>query len=121
MMRRIRSPLWLLLCFAFTASCANTQSQHSMLSGAYPARSEDCHIDVFRDSGPEKPFIKISRLDVHMEKTHFRRSNFESALPELKKQACLSGAQAIIDIDEKSSGHIETKSYHVTATGIVYR
>jgi uncharacterized protein YbjQ (UPF0145 family) len=55
-----------------------------------------------------------------LEKTHFIGSSLDDALPELKKQARLSGADAIIEIRESSSKTGETKIYHVTATGIRY-
>ena len=42
-------------------------------------------------------------------------------LPELKKQACLSGADAIAEIQERSTRHIENRGYHVTATGIKFK
>jgi hypothetical protein len=92
-----------------------------MLGQADPSRSEDCKVEVFKTVNPNKEFIKISRLDVHLEKTHFIRSDFTDALPELEKQACLSGADAIVDIQERSSQVGETMVYHVTATGIKYK
>lgn len=55
------------------------------------------------------PFLRISRLDVHKEKTHFIGSSLEQALPELKTQACLSVADAVIEIKEHSSTLGETK------------
>jgi hypothetical protein len=119
-MRKIIWLLVILLVGIFANSCATTQSRYSMLGQSYPSRSEDCKIDVFKTGSPDKKFIKISRLDVHLEKTHFIGSNFEDALPELKKQACKSGADAIIDVQERSSMVGETKIYHVTATGIKY-
>lgn len=64
--------------------------------------------------------MKTARLDVHLEKTGFITSNFESALPELKKQAREAGSDAIIDISEKHSQVLETMVYHVTAYGIRY-
>jgi len=70
---------------------------------------------------PGKEFVRISRVDVHLEKSAFIASAFEDALPELKKQACLSGADAIIEIREQSSSILETRAYHVTATGIKYK
>jgi len=75
---------------------------------------------VFRDAPPQRPFTRISRLDVHFEKTAFIGSSLDGALPELKKQARLSGADAIIEIRERTSMVGETKVYHVTATGIRY-
>lgn len=120
-MRQVVYPIGILFVSMLTTSCATTQSRYVMLGQPYSARAEDCNVEVFRNGSPSKEFIKISRLDVHMEKTHFIKSGFEGALPELKKQACLSGSDAIIDIQERSSSYIETKSYHVTATGIKYK
>ena len=92
-----------------------------MLGQTYPARSPDCNVEVFRTGSPSKSFVKISRIDAHLEKSHFIKSDFEDALPELQKQACLSGADAIIEIQERSSSVLETKIYHVTTAGIKYK
>jgi len=96
------------------------QSRYVMLGETYPPRPEGYEIEVFRTGLPERPFVKTSRLDVHLEKTHFIGSSLKDALPELKKQARLSGADAIIKIEERSSKVGETRIYHVTATGIRY-
>ena len=120
-MRQGIYPVGILLVSLLMVSCATTQSRHVLLGQTYPARAEDCRIEIFKGGGPSREFIKISRLDVHIEKTHFIQSGFETALPELKKQACLSGADAMIDVQEQFSSHMETRIYHVTATGIKYK
>ena len=102
------------------ASCETTQSRYVSLGQAYPPRPQDCDVSVLRDSVPQKPFQRVSRLDVHIARTHFVHASFDSALPELKKQACLSGADAIIEIQERSTGFLEDRAYHVTATGIKF-
>lgn len=66
------------------------------------------------------PFERISRIDVHLEKTHFIYSDLEDALPKPQKQARLSGADAIIDIKERKSSVGDTQIYHVTATEIIF-
>jgi hypothetical protein len=99
-------------------SCATQQSRYSPLGEAYPAKPENYDVQLFRESMPERPFVRISRLDVHAEKTHFIGTSFESVLPELRRQARLSGADAIVEIQEKTSMVGETRIYHVTATGI---
>jgi hypothetical protein len=114
------SSIFIFLVVILITSCATTQSRYSMLGQNYPSRAEDCKVDIFKSGIPDKKFIRISRLDVHLEKTHFIGSNFDDALPELKKQACKSGADAIVDVQERSSMVGETKIYHVTATGIKY-
>jgi len=120
-MDRARYALGVLFVCMLASSCATTQSRYVMLGQTYPPRSIDCDVEVFKTSVPSKGFIKIARIDAHLEKSHFIKSDFEDALPELKKQACLSGADAIIEIQERSSSVLETKIYHVTATGIKYK
>ena len=107
-----------LLCFV--SGCATTQSRISFLGEHYPPRAADAAVEVFRDGLPDKPFNRIARLDVHLEKTGFVRSGFEDALPELKKQARQAGADAVIEIQEIRSQILETMVYHVTATGARY-
>lgn len=102
------------------AACATKQSRYVMLGDTYPPKAKGEEIEIFRSGLPERPFVRISRLDVHLEKSYFVGSNLDNALPELKKQARLSGADAIIEIQERFSMVGETKIYHVAATGIKY-
>ncbi len=110
-----------LACVALT-SCATTTTQGRwvFLDQSCPAQPKDAPVDVFRKGHPERPFIKVSRLDVHLESTHFVVPSFESALPELERQARESGANAVIDLDERWWKVGETRAYHITATGIRY-
>ena len=118
---RIRARLWLaaLACVALT-SCATTQGRWVFLDQAHPARPKHAPVDVLREGHPERPFVRVSRLDVHLESTHFIVPEFESALPELEKQARESGADAVIDLSERRWEVGETRVYHITATGIRY-
>lgn len=111
----------LVLIGVMLGSCASAQSRFVPLGQVYSARAEDCEIEVFKTGVPSKEFFRVSRIDVHLEKTHFIRSGFDDALPELKKQACLSGAEALIEIEERTTSYLETRIYHVTATGIRYK
>jgi len=108
------------LAAMFAVSCATSQSRHSMLGQSFPPKPEGSAVRVFRGTAPVRPFVRISRLDVHLERTSFVGSSLEDALPELIRQARLSGADAITEVRELSSMVGETKIYHVTATGIRY-
>ena len=101
-------------------SCATQQSRFFFLGEAYPPKPENFEIQIFRQGSPTQPFVRISRLDVHLERTGFSQATFNDALPELKRQARRSGADAIVAIEEKTSVVGETRIYHVTATGIRY-
>ncbi len=109
----------LLMVVSFVTGCA-MQSQFYHLGEKYPPTPESVVIELFWDDMPSRKFIKISRLDVHIENTHFVSASFADALPELKRQARLSGAHAITNIRESSSSMGETRIYHVTATGVRY-
>jgi len=111
--------IWIIIIFTAVLGCSSTQERYCMFKDVqFPAKPPDCEIAVFTDELPQGPYEEIARLDVHLEKTHFVSSGLRNALPELKKQARLCGADAIIKIKEKSSQHLETRAYHVTATAI---
>lgn len=111
----------LFLVTLLTVSCATRQSRYALLGQAFPPKPESCEVLIFREAAPPRTFVRVSRLDVHLEKTSFVGSSLESALPELKRQARLSGADAVIEIRETRSTVGETRVYHVTATGIRFK
>ncbi len=102
------------------SGCSSMQSRFTYLDKSYPALSADAAVEVFYDQLPTRPFVKVARLDVHLEKTHFLKSDLQDALPSLEQQARRAGANAIIEIKERTSKLNETKIYHVTAIGIRY-
>lgn len=119
-MKHFKNGLWLCLVALVGASCATSQSRFSLLGSSYPPKPETFEVEVFQTGPPSKPYERISRLDVHLEKTHFISSSLTEALPALKRQARLSGADAIIEMRESRSMVGETQVYHVTGTGIRY-
>lgn len=94
-----------------------------MLVPYHESKPPDCLIEVYQTGVPSKAYVRISRLDVHIERTYYARSSFQDALPELKRKACESGADAVIEIQERSANInlSETNMYHVTATGVKYQ
>lgn len=113
----VRTPILILLIFLL-AACTSHQSRYVPLQETYDALPSDFEVEVYRSELPQRPFKRVARLDVHIEKTHFLSTDFEDALPELREQARLSGSHAIIEIEERKSSLLETKIYHVSATGI---
>ena len=97
--------------------CATTQGAFSFLGERQPAKYADCHVDVFRGGVPQRPFLRVSRIDVHVERTFWRRPGLGDIASELRRQACLSGSDAIIEIKEEA----KNQDYYVTATGVKYR
>jgi hypothetical protein len=107
---------------ALAAGCATTEGRYSPLGNArYAPRDANAPVELFRSAAPTRPFDRIARLDVHIERTAWIPSGIDDAMPELLRQARRAGADAIIEFDERRSQIIETKVYHITATAIRYR
>lgn len=121
--RPYHSLLGTFIMILLSFSCSTIQGRFVPLGPKYESKQSDCSLDVIRAGAPSKDFTKISRIDVHIERTYYIRSGFDEALPELRMRACASGADAIFEIQETSSKMIigETHIYHVTATGIKYK
>lgn len=121
MLREKHLSLLFLFMFFILANCTSIQGRFVALDNQYPPYGIDCSVDIFKNEMPSRDFVEISRIDVHLEKTLLITTDFDGALPELQKQACLSGADAVVNIQERSSTHLETNMYHVTATGVRYK
>lgn len=117
-MIRFLATLALVVGTLLLAACTTQQSRYVPLDQSYGPLPSYFPVEVFRFGLPEKPFERVARLDVHLEKAYFLSSDFEDALPKLIEQARLSGSHAIIEIEERTSSVLETKIYHVTATGV---
>jgi len=117
----VKKSFWCCLAAVLAVSCMSThQARYSMLGESYPPKPSGFNVEVFQAEQPTRPFVKIARLDVHVEKSGFAGTSLEKVLPELKEQARLAGADAIVDIREIRSSYVENEMYHVTATGIRY-
>lgn len=120
-MMRGRISALILLSATLLSGCASSQARMQPIGDlTRPARPAACAVEVWRTGQPSRPFIKVARLDVHREATYFLQPSFDDLLPDLKRQACLAGADAVIDIVETKGGYLETSSLHLTATAIVY-
>jgi hypothetical protein len=102
------------------AGCASTVGRYEFLDKSYPERPVNAPVEVFATGAPSRPYVRVARLDAHLEKTGFMPSNLAEALPELKRQARRAGCDAIVEISERRSEILETRVYHVTATGVRY-
>jgi hypothetical protein len=103
-----------------TAGCASTIGRYEFLDQSYPERPTDAPVETFVTGEPSRPYVRVARLDAHLEKTGFMKSSLAEALPELKRQARRAGCDAIVEISERRSEILETRVYHVTAIGVRY-
>ncbi len=83
------------------------------------AQAAPAEVAVLTDP-PARPFTKVSSLDFWVEKKTPGDGSLEEVLPEIKRQAGLSGAQAVINVHWTLAGPSGGRVYHVIATGIAY-
>ena len=100
--------------------CTTSQSRFVPLGATHPPRPENCDAEILTRP-PTRDFERIARIDVHLEWSGYFEPRLADAVPELRKQACRAGADAVTEIEEQRGSHIETKRYHVIGTGIKYR
>ncbi len=108
------------------AGCATEVGQHTFLKQPYPAKPKDHPIDVYTQDLPTRPFERVAVLDAHCESQYWAKPSLETdAIPELKRQARQAGCDAIIEVGEikpaTKNWTLETRTLHVTATGIIYK
>lgn len=87
-------------------------------SKTFPAKEETFEVAVFDSVLPERAFERIARIQVAMEVPAVAEGSLQDALPELKRQARLAGADAIVDIRLVRSANGGSTRFQVNATGI---
>jgi hypothetical protein len=120
----MKPTLFIALCALVLGGCATEVGQYTFIKGRHPAKPVDSPIEVFTNGVPSRPFERIAYLDAHCESQFWADPNVQiDAIPELKKQARLSGCDAIIEIESRKPTNwtLETRTIHVTATGISYK
>jgi hypothetical protein len=100
------------------AGCSTVRSRHAFIDQAYPPRPDGAAVTVLAPGAPSGDCVRVSRLDVHIEKTMLVGSTLDEALPALQREARASGADTIAQIEERTSRLRETRMYHVTAIGL---
>ena len=107
-----------LLAAIFAAGCHSLHGGFARLGPALPPRPADAPVQVYLDGLPEGEWQPVARLDVRLERTGFVPAPRAEALYELRRQARLAGADAVIDVRQRRSWHLETRSYHVSGTAV---
>jgi hypothetical protein len=86
--------VWQLSLLAVTiAGCAS--SNFTRLKD-YPAKPEDCHIEVLASTPTDRPYEDVCLLNAKSGKTFLSDKSSEALIEDLKKTACKCGADAIV-------------------------
>ena len=89
-------------------------------SKSFPAKEASFEVAIFDSVLPERSFERIARIEVAMDMPASSEPSLQDALPELKRQARLAGADAIVDIRLARSTAGSITRFQVNATGIRY-
>lgn len=119
--RAVASRLISALAVMTLTACVSNSARFSPMPGkAFPPKDESFEVAVFDSALPSRSFERIARIDVQMEMAASQEASLQAAIPELKRQARLAGADAIIDIRLQRSKTGEVTVFQVSAMGIRY-
>jgi hypothetical protein len=103
------------------AACASNSARFSPMPGkSFPAKDDSFEVAVFESLLPARPFERIARIDVRMKMPASEDASLKDAMAELKRQARLAGADAVIDIRLQRSKGRDATRFQVSAMGIRY-
>ena len=86
-----------------------------------PPREKNCEIQFSQQKAPEREHEVLGRIEVWVRRnklTMGRRAVYEEAEPELQKQACQLGAEAVVVVQQTVSHSGEFKLLYVKSHAI---
>ena len=99
-----RGPVAALALAALAGACADIDVRR--IGPARPARPPGCNVEIIADGQPGYEFADVAFANVSCARTR------ERCLAELRKQACVVGADAVYGLSERT----ESMYIHMTAT-----
>ena len=115
---RFHPKIWVLLMIALLAGCAS--AKFIATGPTYPARADDCDIEVFSSKPPEREYEELGIIEGE---GSFGADSLEDVLPKMKREACRAGGDAIILTSSQKSVEIygESSDEQLNATATVIR
>jgi hypothetical protein len=127
-----RALCFALILFAMGTQFSGVRSEVETIGPKVPPRKSDCEIRIIdktkddqqqnKDEARVEPkYAEVARITVYVRRnklTQGRQAALEEALPELKKQACKAGADALIVLHKRISSSGEFKLLYVRALAV---
>lgn len=110
-----------LICLMTGAQFSGVRSKVELIDPKRPARPPNCEVEIIDKNRPERKHEDVARIDVYVRRnklTQGRQAVYEEAVPELKKQTCKAGADAVIVLRQTVSHSGEFKILYVKALAI---
>ena len=107
---------------AMLANCSAVTNSVQPVGAALQPRAPDCNIEIL-DKNTTRPHRVVAQIDAYVRRNKLTgglRGVFEEAIPELKKQGCAAGADAVVVLNQTVSQSGEFKLLYVKAVAIHY-
>ena len=114
-MRKITKRGVLILTFVITAMAllSGCASAKFIATGkSYPAKPEDCSIEVFTSKLPDREYEELGILEGE---GFLGADSFEDVLPKMKIEACRAGGDAIILLSSQKSVNVSGNDDNITS------
>jgi hypothetical protein len=105
---------------AMLANCSAVTDQVRPIGAALKPRPPDCNIEIL-DKNTDKPHRVVAEIDAYVRRNKLTgglRGVLDEAIPELKKQGCAAGADAVVVLNQTVSQSGEFKLLYVKAVAI---
>jgi len=120
--RRVRA-IAVIVSVAAVAGCAS--AKFIPTREAFPAKPENCAMEIFTSKAPDRAYEEIGIIEGE---GMLGAESLEDVLPEMVKQACLAGGDALILISTERSVSVSggedfmgsSEELHTVATVIVW-
>jgi len=120
--RRVRA-FALIVSVAVVAGCAS--AKFIPTREAFPAKPENCAMEVFSSKAPDRAYEEIGIIEGE---GMLGKESLEDVLPEMIKQACLAGGDALILTSSERAFNVSggddfigsSEELHTVATVIVW-
>jgi hypothetical protein len=112
----------LLGCLAVLAACSGVTREVEVVGAPLATRPPSCPIEVLAES-PDRSYRVVANIDAYVRRnkvTGGPRGVLDDALPELRKQGCAAGADAVVVLNQTVSQSGEFKLLYVKAVAIQY-
>jgi hypothetical protein len=110
------------LALAFVVGCSGVSESTQTVGAPLAARPPDCAIEIL-ETRPAREYRVVANIDAYVRRNKITgglRGVAEEAYPELRRQGCAVGAQAVLILDQTVSKSGEFKLLYVKAVAIEY-
>ena len=105
------------------AACSSVRNDvHPVAGAALAAKPSGCPIEILL-AKPEKAHRVVADIDAYVRRNKITgglRGELDEAVPELKRQGCAAGADAVVVLNQTVSQNGEFKLLYVKAAAIQY-